>query len=110
MAHWAQWVRNRKFQMYDYGTEGNMLHYNQSTPPEYVLDVIPKSFSIALFYGDADELADPVDVKTMIAGLPNPPVFVKELPNYAHLDFCWDITANVDMYVDVIKLLKAAGQ
>ena len=39
-----------------------------------------------MFSGGADELADPVDVAALMAGLPGP-LFWKELPTYAHLDF-----------------------
>jgi hypothetical protein len=35
--------------MYDYGEQGNMQHYNQSTPPQYDLTTIPQSLPIALF-------------------------------------------------------------
>jgi len=107
MAHWAQFIRSQNFQMYDFGKDGNMAHYNQSTPPSYSLGAVPKTLPIAIFYGDADELADTIDAKALIENLPSPPVYVKELPLYAHLDFVWDYKANTDMYLDVVKLLSA---
>jgi hypothetical protein len=35
--------------MYDYGTAGNMQHYNQPTPPQYDVKTIPSTVPIALF-------------------------------------------------------------
>ena len=31
----SQTVESDKFQKFDYGTAGNLAHYNQSTPPLY---------------------------------------------------------------------------
>jgi hypothetical protein len=36
MAHWSQGVQGDSFQMYDYGHDGNIRHYNQPQPPKYV--------------------------------------------------------------------------
>lgn len=74
--------------MYDYGIAGNLKVYNSTAPPVYKLDVIPSSLPLALVYGDKDLLADPIDVRNLIKILSNSPVYVKELKNYAHLDFC----------------------
>lgn len=74
--------------MYDYGAAGNLKVYNSTTPPVYKLDVIPSTLPLALVYGDKDLLADPMDVRNLIKILSNPPVYAKQLKDYAHLDFC----------------------
>jgi hypothetical protein len=35
MAHWSQGVTTDAFQMYDYGTSGNMQHYGQAVRTVY---------------------------------------------------------------------------
>jgi pimeloyl-ACP methyl ester carboxylesterase len=105
IIQWAQLVKSGKFQRYDYGREGNLKHYNSTTPPSYTLRALPPTLPVALFYGDRDTLADPSDVQNLIRNLPHPPIFVKRLQNYAHLDFCWCITAETDFYGDIINLL-----
>jgi pimeloyl-ACP methyl ester carboxylesterase len=106
VIHWAQLVRRGLFAMYDYGIAGNLKVYNSTAPPVYKLDVIPSSLPLALVYGDKDLLADPIDVRNLIKILSNSPVYVKELKNYAHLDFCWCIEAYSDFYRDIVALVQ----
>ena len=35
MMHWAQMIRSGTVSHFDYGPEGNLAMYNQSTPPLY---------------------------------------------------------------------------
>lgn len=49
-----------KFQRYDHGKIGNLKKYGQADPPEIKLDQI--KVPVALFTGDVDDSADPVDV------------------------------------------------
>jgi hypothetical protein len=88
IIHWAQMLKSGKFQRYDYGSVGNLKHYNSTTPPLYTLQALPSTLPVAIFYGDKDILADPADIQTLLQNLPHSPVFVKELKQYAHLDFC----------------------
>jgi len=74
--------------MYDYGITGNLKIYNSTVPPLYKLDVIPSTLPLALVYGDKDLLADPIDVRNLLKELSTPPVYTKQLKDYAHLDFC----------------------
>jgi hypothetical protein len=85
-------LKSGKFQMYDYGSVGNQKHYNSTTPPLYTLQTLPSTLPVALFYGDKDILADPTDIQILIKNLPHSPLFVKELKQYAHLDFCMCLT------------------
>jgi pimeloyl-ACP methyl ester carboxylesterase len=107
MEHWAQLVHTDKYEMYDYGKKGNMAHYNQTTPPAYNLTQYPTNVPLALFTGNADELADPADVQTLLKSLPMTPVVHQNIPDYAHLDFVWCTTAVNDMYrPTVLPLLQ----
>ncbi len=85
MAHWAQQVDSGTFEMFDYGTQGNMQHYNQPTPPQYVLQNFPTSLPVAVFMGGEDYLADPTDVEQLLGLLPFPP-FVHNEPEYRNVN------------------------
>jgi pimeloyl-ACP methyl ester carboxylesterase len=106
MIHWGQLISSGRFQKFDYGVVGNLEMYNQTTAPLYDISQIDPKLPIALIYGLEDELADPVDVEAIIKTLPTPPIFVKELSTYSHLDFCWAIDAVTQFYQDVISILK----
>ena len=45
------------FGRYDYGTQGNMQHYNATNPPSFDLSHV--TIPIGLFWGQNDYLADP---------------------------------------------------
>eukprot|EP01102_Stenamoeba_stenopodia_P010847 TRINITY_DN3303_c0_g1_i1.p1 TRINITY_DN3303_c0_g1~~TRINITY_DN3303_c0_g1_i1.p1 ORF type:complete len:420 (-),score=90.59 TRINITY_DN3303_c0_g1_i1:81-1340(-) len=106
MAHLAQEIRSGKFQKYDYGSpSANMLHYNQTTPPQYNISLLPSDLPIGLFYGGNDDLADTTDVEALISQLPSIP-FVLYEPTYAHLDFLLGMDAHIKIYPDVLKLLN----
>jgi len=105
MAHWGQSIRKGSYSMFDYGTSGNKKHYNSTAPPSYDIRKFPPNLPVAIFYGEADELATAKGVKQLVASLPVPPVFVKDVPVYAHLDFCWCTKAYSDIYGNVTSLL-----
>jgi hypothetical protein len=69
MAHWAQMVRQNRFQKYDYGIIGNVLHYGSAFPPQYDLSKV--QVPVVLFSGDKDTLSDPKDVDRIVKALPN---------------------------------------
>jgi hypothetical protein len=37
MQHYIQLTKSGKFEQFDYGVAGNLIHYNLSTPPQYNL-------------------------------------------------------------------------
>jgi len=86
MAHWGQWVRNDKFDMFNYGETGNQEHYGQKDPPLYNISAIPLSLPIALFTGGNDYLADPRDVANLQSDLKNYQPAVFDIVDYAHMD------------------------
>jgi len=87
IIHWAQGVRDGLFQRFDYGTTGNILHYGQATPPQYLLSSFPANLPLILVTGGIDGLADPADVSKLIAQLPsNANYKILNRPDYGHLD------------------------
>jgi len=104
MAHWFQWVRSGKYDMYDYGPQGNMQHYNQPEAPLYYLSDLPKTLNLALLTGGNDYLADPIDVSRLIKELTadgRPKPFVFDVFDYAHCDFVLAYDANKYLYPTV---------
>lgn len=106
MIHWAQLVRTKKFRQYNYHT-GNLLKHHHLHPPVYdIRGTYPPEVPIAVWYGTADLLVSKEDAEALIADLPAPPVFQKNIPEYCHLDFHLGTTAHSKIYVDVIRLLR----
>ncbi|GIY12033.1 gastric triacylglycerol lipase [Caerostris darwini] len=105
IIHFAQMVNSKKFQKFDYGKKGNLLEYNQTTPPEYYPENI--TTKVALFWSENDKLADPIDVHLLEKRLPNmiysTPVKLKE---FNHLDFVWGVNASTLVYEGVLTLLE----
>jgi len=105
VCHWTQVVRAKRFQKYDYGKAENFRRYQAFQPPGYDVSLIPTTLPKALFYGSNDTLADPQDVAHLISMLGNG-VYSKELKNYDHVDYLWDIDATTTLYPEIIRLLK----
>jgi len=106
IAHWAQGVRTKAFEHYDYGTQGNMQHYNQPTPPAYNLKDFPTDLPVALFAGGTDYLADPTDVQLLINQLPKAPSVHIE-PDYGHMDPLWGTNAYIKIYPLILNILAS---
>eukprot|EP00058_Branchiostoma_floridae_P024848 XP_002610338.1 hypothetical protein BRAFLDRAFT_72470 [Branchiostoma floridae] len=104
MVHYAQQVKTGKFQMFDYGPQGNMIKYNQTTAPEY--NAKNATLPVAMFSGGHDILADPKDVAILEGELPNI-THKKVLPEWEHLDFIWGMDAARRCYADIIQIIKS---
>jgi len=105
IIHWAQGVRTATYERFDYGTQGNIDHYGQPTPPPYDLSKFPAQLPLVLFTGGKDALADPADVAILTRQLPTPPtVFYRD--DYGHLDFLVGYAANKLTYPDLIAQLE----
>jgi hypothetical protein len=63
LVHFLDNSKISTMSMYNYGPQGNMVHYNSTTPPVYDLTTI--KVPSAIFYGDKDGFADPTDVKRL---------------------------------------------
>ncbi|KAM9425277.1 gastric triacylglycerol lipase isoform 1-T2 [Pholidichthys leucotaenia] len=103
MVHWAQAVHSPKLMAFDFGIEGNIKHYNQSTPPVY--RVQDMKVPTALFSGGQDTLADPKDVALLLTQVPNL-VYHQHIEHWEHLDFIWGLDAPQQMFPAILKLLQ----
>jgi len=106
IAHYAQAIQTGTNQMYDYGQEGNLQHYNQTTPPAYDVTQIPDSIPIALYSGGNDVLADPLDVLHLASLLGKKLVSWNIQPYFGHMDFVWGLKAPTHVYPSIIELIR----
>jgi len=107
MIHWSQLVRSKKLRLYDYGPIENLVRYGQTEPPKYDIHATyPKDVPIAVWYGSNDLLVNEKDAEKLIDELPVPPVFKKNIPEYAHMDFILGQNAHAKIYSDLTSLLK----
>lgn len=105
MIHWQQEVKSGKFQTHDYGSDENMIFYNQSTAPEYDLTQMtgPKT---VIFSGANDALADPQDVALIVEKVPSTTLLQSTvIPGFAHLDFVWGLDAYSLLYPQILSLI-----
>ncbi|XP_071452435.1 lipase 3-like [Hetaerina americana] len=104
LIHYAQEIRSGKFQMYDYGSEGNMKRYGKDFPPEYNVSAIQPP--ISLHYSDNDWLANVDDVDQLFHRLPNALGKYKvSLPQFNHLDFLWAKDIKALLYDNLLDLI-----
>jgi len=106
ILHFGQDTNQDKFQMYDYGWNGNMKHYLQPEPPQY--NVADVEVPTGLFIGQQDWLATPADINKHIRGVMKQEyiVYDKILSNWNHMDYTWGKNANTLVYKDVISLMN----
>jgi len=106
ILHFSQGVSYNVFQKYDFGKEGNLQHYNSTTPPSYNLDQV--ACPMALFAGGNDVLADPTDVAQILEQLPSKLVtYYESIPQYSHLDFVWGLDAHKLVYAKILELFSS---
>ncbi|GFN80904.1 lipase [Plakobranchus ocellatus] len=104
LVHFAQLYRQRNFVKYNYGSsESNMLHYNQTTPPEYNIDNI--TVPVVFFSGGDDWLSDPLDVRHLVHSLHSLQAWYMQ-PTWNHMDFVWGLTAAEGCYKKVLESLQ----
>ncbi|KAK2820194.1 hypothetical protein Q5P01_023153 [Channa striata] len=103
IVHWSQAVHSGKLMAFDFGVNGNMKHYNQSTPPLY--RVHDMKVPTALFSGGQDTLADPKDVAVLLTQVPNL-VSHQHIEHWEHLDFIWGLDAPEQMFPSILKLMQ----
>ncbi|KAL1919702.1 uncharacterized protein VTP21DRAFT_1633 [Calcarisporiella thermophila] len=104
IVHWFQILRTGRFQMYD-EMPSRLPYYSTAdghSPHRFPTQQIQTP--IAIFYGTADSL---VDIDVLLRDLP-PPVKVKKMPMWEHLDFLWADGVE-KMHLEVLELIKAYG-
>lgn len=103
-------VTKGTFAMYDYNDESiNRKHYGQPTPPAYNLENIPTDFPLSIFHGGADTVCDVNDVQLLLNGLKyqtRNKLWVKFIPEYAHLDFVLGYNSKQLVYDPLLDFLK----
>lgn len=103
IVHFAQLIKNKKFQMYDYGEKGNMEKYHAAVPPQY--NVTKMETPVALFTATNDWLADPYDVNHSLRPYLSNIIQDKNIDEWNHLDFVWGEDAHSIIYEDILKIL-----
>ncbi|XP_031565885.1 gastric triacylglycerol lipase-like [Actinia tenebrosa] len=75
------------------------------TPPEY--NVSSLAVPTFIYWAENDVLADPKDVKSLMAKLPHK-IYLgnKYIKEWEHLDFVWGMDAATEVYQDIIKRIK----
>ncbi|XP_064488561.1 gastric triacylglycerol lipase-like [Ornithodoros turicata] len=105
LVHFAQLIKQKAFQKFDYGPEKNKLKYGQARPPRY--DVSKVAAPVALYWSQNDLFADPKDVSLLRSKLPNVVLYYR-VPDkqFTHLDFAYGIHANRNLYPVVLRTLR----
>ena len=103
MLHFSQLIREKQFQMYDYGYFGNIRKYGWVFPLVYNLKQITNP--VVLVSGSNDWLANPTDVSWLSKEL-NHVLINKKIDGYNHLDFIWGLDAREKVYSYILKSIK----
>ncbi|XP_066389935.1 triacylglycerol lipase 1-like [Miscanthus floridulus] len=106
LRHLFQMIRKGSFAKYDYGWWGNLRRYGHLHPPSFDLSSIPESLPIWMGYGGLDALADVTDVERTIKELRSTPELLY-IGDYGHIDFIMSVKAKEDVYVDLMRFLRA---
>ena len=101
--HWDQNTQTGRFKKFDYGTSGNLQHYNQAKVPDY--DVSKITMPVNLFVTSQDKIGDPADFQILRSHLTgSSKVNVYNYPG-GHATLTW--TKNINLYFnDVLKVLR----
>lgn len=99
-------MKTGRFQHFDHGGTENLIHYHQTSPPEYNLrNVIAP---VGIYYGQSDMVTVVADIKNLITELPN---VVKEylIPNrkFNHVDFILGTDAPTQLYDEIVQTIKS---
>uniref|UniRef100_A0ACD5XQL1 Uncharacterized protein n=1 Tax=Avena sativa TaxID=4498 RepID=A0ACD5XQL1_AVESA len=108
LHHLFEMIRKGTFARYDYGLWGNLKRYGQLRPPPFDLSNIPESLRMWMGYGGLDALADVTDVDRTIKELRSTPELLY-IGDYGHIDFVMSVKAKDDVYVDLMRFLRANG-
>nr|XP_050855587.1 lipase 3-like [Vespula vulgaris] len=105
LFHYYQNYLTGNFEAYDYGYEGNLIHYEKAKPPIY--DVKKIVAPLALFYGINDVLTNEEDATELSKRLPNL-VTCEAVPYecFSHFDFVVANDVKTLLYDRLLNLMK----
>lgn len=106
IIHYAQEIRhNGDFMQFDYGTEGNMAQYGNSTPPLYNLSNI--NIPTYFMYADNDWLSVEVDVLRLAKEVQvNVGTYKIPFKYFNHVDFIWARDAPTLVYEPMVQVIR----
>lgn len=106
--HFAQLIRSGKFLQFDYDNSFlNLLHYNQTSPPEFDLKQITTDINV--YYSTGDTTTTAADVEQLLKMLPT--VRSKYvISGFSHSDFVYNRMAADLVYRKVIANIGKAGK
>ncbi|XP_073832453.1 lipase 3-like isoform X3 [Musca autumnalis] len=105
--HFIQLFISGHFRQYDHGIDGNLQHYNRTTPPDYEVNKIMPRFPFHFYYSDFDDFATKPDVEKFLGVLGNRSIkhFIN-LKNFAHFDFMWGYNIKRLINPVVLKIMQ----
>lgn len=103
MIHWKQAINSGKFLAYDYGRNGNLVHYKQFLPLQYNISAV--TVPIAMWTGGNDWLTGPRDVELFLPKIKNL-IFHKHIEDWNHLDFVYGPDARDLVYDKIVSLME----
>ena len=104
IVHWAQLIKARKIQKFDYESpEKNMKHYNQTVPPSYHVENL--DVPVMLVAGGRDWLGDPRDVLWLVETIRSQIVDVIFIDKYNHDDYINGMDAPELVFKPVMKTM-----
>ncbi|KAL2713861.1 lipase 3 [Vespula squamosa] len=105
LFHYYQNYLTGNFEAYDYGYEGNLIHYKKAKPPVY--DVKKIIAPLALFYGINDVLTNEKDATELSKRLSNL-VTCEAVPYecFSHFDFVIANDVKTLLYDRLLNLMK----
>jgi len=104
IAHFAQLIQKKKFQAMDWGAVQNLLSYSSWNPPQYQPNLM--TVPTALYWGDKDILAHPLDV-ARIQPLIRNLLGSYQYPDMDHIDFVWGLNAALGPYQQLMQTIAA---
>ncbi|KAJ5066379.1 lipase [Anaeramoeba ignava] len=105
MMHWSQLVFTNRWQMFDYGKQGNIEMYGVDPPPEFPAERI--THPISFYFGGKDSLVTQANWEMLFAKLsPDVDHEVTVIDKYEHMDMLWALDAYKILNPNVVADLK----
>jgi len=104
LVHLSQLVEAGKMQKFDFGSASeNKKVYGSETPPDYDLSKIKSP--LVLFVGTLDQFAVEQDCEVLMKQLTTKILLHKTIENFDHMDFLWGVSAEENVYNDLIRII-----